>query len=140
MRTLRVCSARASSPLARRFQRALVCMLRTKVMHVVCFVEIVLQFQSVTEPRWGVSDGEAHAPEGRDPRCRRRARSLAPCATVGNRTRCTCVAEPLGSLRKCRRSDSSAGQIASRVHVLRAGMAATAEHPCHRHVILAEGP
>ena len=38
---------------------------------------------------------QTHAPEGRGPRCRRRAQSLVPCAIAGNHTRCTCAAEPL---------------------------------------------
>jgi hypothetical protein len=46
----------------------------------------------------GMRDGgkqQAHTPEERGPRCRRRAQSLAPCAIVGSCTRCTCAAEPL---------------------------------------------
>ena len=38
---------------------------------------------------------QAHTPEERGPRCRRRAQSPAPCAIVESCTRCTCAEEPL---------------------------------------------
>ena len=117
LRTLWVRFARASPLLSRRFQRASVSLSRTEFMRMrlVRFVAIILReidpttmyqsgrlrraarrvaFSYPPETREG-KEGSNHAPEGRGPRCRRRAQSLALCAIAENHTRCTCAAEPL---------------------------------------------
>jgi hypothetical protein len=113
--TLWVRFAGAPSLLSRRFQRASAPLSGAELMRMrlVSLATVILR-KTVTQliraipncaagGRCGIwftagNEGgkrQAHTPEERGPRCRRRAQSPAPCAIVESCTRCTCAEEPL---------------------------------------------
>jgi hypothetical protein len=98
MRTLGVGFACAFPLLSSRFQCTLACLKCTVFIRLIRLVEIILRCydsrESLSQVGYAQRRMWRHIPEGRDPRCRRRARLLAPCAIAGNHTRYICAGEP----------------------------------------------